>query len=623
MAEYRVHVLCCLGALLLSGCSKDDSQPAPQAASKQTSGHSRQYAPIPSDLLTAPASRPALEAFLAVDEALVNQDIAQAIKVHQDMMSKQPDAKACHIAAALQLVQAILSKTPSEVKTAAALLEAQRATVSSPSIPSRLRSHWSWWMLAVQLRGAQAAIVGGGTAYESLYKEVADLVSHLEPHPLFAEHILAATDSMRTAVDPTGSEAVERIEKILVHLQCQLPEASQIAPLQLQRVRLLQGAQKYAEALYETRTLLALCSQDAPAWISARRELETILAGSQRGNDLKAWTELQRWGPGGPDGRVGTSDDLADPLAACRRTNADLDDYLAVLTSKVATAPVRVSDLVRIGYIRILVGQPRQALEHFRKITESDAQPSDAETRAVLLGLAGARAGADGYTGNSLASLADIVDSKTSAPVWRNAAAEMICQQIGIVRHLITNQQPDVALGWCRSLAEDPRLTDTLPSIMQAALDACKALGTEGASAQMSLFCQFGMTLSQPRARICQTRLAAQEIYSTGDPSKALEEIASLPDETQSVSYDPALHLLQVGCLLRLSRVDEALRRTQSLLARLDLDADLAAKGRLTLAAIYLQQAKPLAARQVLEELMEESPETEYATRAQEILSRI
>lgn len=135
---------------------------------------------------------------------------------------------------------------------------------------------------------------------------------------------------------------------------------------QLALVKVLLEQEKFSEALAEAKIAFMVCDPDATPLRETSENVVKSLIGVHGGKTdvVLQWLKFQRHGAAGEDGKPGTADDLTNPLDAVKPPQgAERDQALAEALSR---QPKTYWGRRTSGYIALVQGQPREALEHFR-----------------------------------------------------------------------------------------------------------------------------------------------------------------------------------------------------------------------------------------------------------------
>ncbi|HUW82189.1 MAG TPA: hypothetical protein VMZ31_05240 [Phycisphaerae bacterium] len=532
------------------------------------------------------------------------------------LLSKSPRAKAI---AGLHLVQGYMRATEPEVAEVFALLTELESTVSDPDVPASAKAEWHWWNVVVALYGAGQEQLADESAFAQWH---AGLRAHTAATGtrLPAQTTLFAAADYLVGAAAESESIVDRVERVFVDLQLDLACPSLTVPLQQRRIRLLAGCQRYNDALHECRILLALAASNGQALSEAVDQTKSVLRAAGQEEAATKLAAFLCHGTDGPAGQPGTPDDRGYCLAKTARSHPYLQQW-ADRSSGAGDNPIGR------GYALLLRGEGDAAKRHFADLIASDASLNDDEMRAVLEGVTAATCltGCE-HPGSEAFALSLLYGEEAAsvAPRWRDAARQYVGGRVGLVRQLVAGEQHEFALAMCTAIVNDARRQADHEDILQIALDLVQRTADDPSPAGMSgAWQQFGRGLALESAATCWVRLAAQKLYSSDDPTTALALIEAFAREVPSIHEDPEVVMLAVGCLLRDGKMDQALVRVRDLLDRLDVSPDARARANLLVAAIHLQQARVIDARQALATVLVEAPESEHAKRAAAMLEKL
>jgi len=629
------------------GCSKESrpsaaSQPAATSptsapAATQAAQPRRNYQAIPASLLEPPKrSGPSVKSEFALFQvALEEGSIDEAERIFRRIAAAFHGEQRLQVACGLELVAALMDRMPSDRGRATKLLGELKSILTGSSVDSALRAEYEDWVWVTCLVGGREAVCGNDQVFA---KWLADLTSRMgEPHGLSLPDrtLLGAVDGLMAGCDADQGASIERIETVLACLQVrqawQSPDL--LRALQERRVKVLTDAHRWVDALFEARVLLALSSPDAEAWRAASDRTASLMQKAELGPDeVDRFRAYQKAGPEGPDSRAGTADDLTDPLARFTRDAADLWAMAGNVKGEETLAPATGPSLARSiqsGILLLMAGKGAEAVDCFAGLCRRREMDSDRLVSSIVEFRAIAQSLHDGHALRAQRGAVDLIASVEAPeaqvpPFWLDEANQWLNRREGLIRRFINTGQPEIALGMCRTLADDDPAPTRSRTAVEIAWEACEKLAPGGTTtAATPLMREFGRTLSSPQARISQVRFLAEKLKDTGDDQAVLSEIESLKDVWDRAVQDPFLALLHASCLVRLGRSSEALPDVDQLCARSDVAPEWSHRARLLLGVIHMQEGRPAAARDALRRLLAESPSEEMRARALAILNKI
>jgi tetratricopeptide (TPR) repeat protein len=354
------------------------------------------------------------------------------------------------------------------------------------------------------------------------------------------------------------------------------------------------------------------------AWPAAISRVAAAMAAAGReAAEVERFQAFQSFGPAGADGRAGTADDLKDPLAGVQHKMTD---------QAVVTTPADpIDQAIQSGVAMILAGEGERATEHFRKLVVSSRPATDRLFALVMDYLAVAQAL---QAGHGLAcegcAFELAVAKEPMAAVWRDQAYQFLHRHEALVRELIDQGHGELALGLCRSMANEDRLPERSRVAVDLAWQACQEIAPGGtAEAALPRFQQFGQTLSSKQARIHRVLLATETLKESGDDAALLAEMESVRDIWDQAVQNPMLGLLHASALVRLGKSAEVLGEVEELCRRSDPAPEWRYRAQLLLGVIHIQEGRPAAARAALQRLLDEDPPRDDRGRAIIILRKL
>ncbi len=645
-----MRILCrCIVAAALAmawGCSKESppsggsqavaTAPASAPATTQASRVLRSYQAIPASLLEPPKrSGPSIKSEFALFQvALEEGSIDEAERIFRRIAAAFPGQQRLHIACGLELVATLMDRTPPDRERATKLLGELKSSLTGLGADAALRAEYEDWVWVTHLAGGRQAVCGNDQVFDQWLLDLTSRTSESHGLSLPERTLLGAVDGLMAGCDAGGGASIDRIETVLACLQVGLAWQSpeMLRAFQERRVKLLTKARRWTDALFEARLLLALSSPDAEAWRAASDRTASLLQKAELGPDEgDRFRAFQKAGPQGPDGRTGTADDLTDPLARFTRDAANRWATVAKVkgseTPHSGTGPTPARS-IQSGILLLMAGKGTEAVDHFAGLCRRSEIDSDRVVSAILEFRAIAQSLRDGHALDAQRGAVDLIASAEGSeeqipPFWLYEANQWLTRRDRLIRRFIEAGEPEIALGMCRTLADDDRAPARTRSVIEMAWEACEKRAPGGSTKAAPLMRAFGQTLSGPRARISQVRYLAEKLKDTGDDQAVLMEIESLKDIWDQAVRDPFLALLHASCLVRLGRSSEALPDVDQLCARSDVAPEWSHRARLLQGVIHVQEGRPAAARDALRRLLAERPSEEMRLRALAILNKI
>jgi len=568
--------------------------------------------------------------------ALASQKYAQAKAFYEQLCSRSDATGRLRVLLGCQLIHQWLNTDPPDIAAACSLLDRLSETVRADDVPNVIRDQYRWWRLILHITEGAPALRCHREAYTAWRDTLIHRVEQVDRIPLDVTPLLHAVARLVRAEEGGGDGPAERVDEVLSVLQrCfRSVRPDLLRVLQLYCVNVYRSCGRFPEALAAVRGLLALSACDAAGWSEAVRTARDVMhEAGWEASRIAAWATFLQWGPAGADGRQGTGDDCHDPLASTVPTGsqpAHCDTTASAPASESRAEWCCAEDALRSAYRCILSDRGSEALACLAAAMRL-GPTRDRLSRKIIDGIAMAQALEDGHLLGVEAAVDRAVASMRDDPAvafWRYQAARFRWRRDAMVRDLIESGRPELALGVCRSIAnrwDDPQRGR---AVLDAALQACRALVEDRANnAELVCFEQFGAGLTAPEARVHQVRLAAEAYRQAGEIEAAVRQIQKLEPLWRYAERDPDLVLLAATLLVRTGRSDRALPRVQHLVDRPDIDEVRRMRARLLLGVIYVQQGQPVEARRTLRALIENPPSDvrckPYLWRARDILEKL
>ena len=632
--EKRLRYCVVLACFCLAGCGKEEergeraqaiSGEAVKVASEKGRGPRTTFKPIPASMFEPAEPMPAAaETYVRLLRAIAKGDLEKAGQIHEQMIRDFGGEDRFCALGSIALASACLRLDPPALDEVKALIAGQGVFVEKGDVGDASRNDWRKVRLLVHL-GDVAGQVRSASDFEHWRQRLNGLAREVRLGEDDVDLLAAYAGLMREAVPDSMAGRTEAIEETLIDLQCAFLQPGVLCVLQRQRVGLLIEADRFPEALFEARVLLALSSQDAGLWLRADEQIARILARmDSSGEKARAYEAFQRFGPAERDGRADTQDDLVCPLAGAVRENAYL---ISKLDNRVAN-PADADDRLRRGYLLLLAGRGEQSLDVFAETVSRCVLPTDDACRRTVDGLAMSRCFLDGHLLGCEDIAADLVayagKLRPASGVWRLEARAYLERRERLIETLIARGRAELSLSLCGRVVEEWRIADRGKRVLSLAMQACEAMASvEDGRDGNTLYRQFGGVLRHPQARAYRAYLAAQSRNKAGDIAGALAELDALKDiQVEAYQYGE-LVLLHAYCLAHAKRFEEALRLATELCDRSDVDQDLTCRSQWLTAVIHIQQNRKIEARSILDDIIEKAVNTQMVMRARELIANL